>query len=152
MIPRKEMLNNYRKTLEAIERSIGNDITYNDQLEKYGNIYIPKTNNFLGVYPQDVIPNYTKYSKCCYIINTSPCNKQGEHWIGVWRENNKNYMYDSFGRNPERITPIFNSRVGGQVYYDDEKEQRDEENNCGQRTLSWLLCCCKYGIKNGIKI
>ena len=63
------MLKNYRSALNHIEKDIGNDITYNDQLEKYGNIYIPKRCNFLGVYPQDITPNYSKYDKCCYIIN-----------------------------------------------------------------------------------
>lgn len=146
------MLKHYEQTLNKIQKAVGNDITYNDQLEKYANIYIPKKYNFLGVYPQDILPNYQKYDQCCYIINTSPSTKEGEHWIGIWRENDKNYMYDSFGRNPERLTPLFNNRVGGLVYYDDEKEQRNEEMNCGQRSLAWLMCCCKYGINNGIKI
>jgi len=67
-------------------------------------------------------------------------------------ENNKIYLYDSFGRNPERLLPILNQNLGGNIYFEDVKEQRNEEMNCGQRCMAWLFCAHVYGIKNAIKI
>jgi len=154
------MLRHYNTVFDQVRRDLGNDITYNDQIEKYCRKTDIAKHNFLGVFPQDVSPEMiARYPNCCLIINTSKSNEPGEHWIGVWVEGtkakkggNRVYYFDSFGRNPEKITPLFNKGLGGNIIYDDDKNQRDCENNCGQRAISWLLCCCKYGVANAIKI
>jgi hypothetical protein len=147
------MLNKYEIILKKVISDLGNNITYSDVLDKYCKYVIPKKNNFLGVFSQDFDKDILKkHKQCCLLFNTSPSWKEGEHWLALWKENDKLYTYDSFGRNPERLTPILNKNLGGNVIYEDEKEQENHEMKCGQRSITWLLCCCKFGIENAITI
>jgi len=155
-ITKKDMMDNYNNIFNKVKHDLGNGLTYNDQIEKYCNKTALSKHNFLGVFAQDVNPNMIdSHDNCCLIINTSKSHEPGEHWISIWKESNptpKIYYFDSFGRNPEKLVPLFNGRLGGNIIYDDDKNQKDNEENCGQRSISWLLSCCKYGIKNAIKI
>lgn len=148
------MLHVYNTEVNNVIHAIGtNGITYNDQLENFCKRVIPQRFNFLGVFPQDFdqcIIN--RYTQCCLIFNTSQLSQEGVHWMALWKENNKKFMYDSFGRNPSKLVPFLNRGLNGGVYYEDEPEQKNKESNCGQRSIAWLLCCVKYGIKNAIKI
>jgi hypothetical protein len=153
ILSKKNILEKYEKIFNDIVNILGNDVTYNNQLEDLAKKTILNDHNFLGIFPQDFnncILN--DYKKCCLIFNTSPLNKSGEHWCGLWKENEKIYIFDSFGRNPQKLVPILHNNLGGNIYYDDDKNQKNNEANCGQRTLAWLICCVKYGIKNAIKI
>ncbi len=89
---------------------------------------------------------------CSAIINTCTSKQKGEHWCGVYKENGLVYFFDSFGRSPAKLTKIFNNRVGGSVIYDDTKVQQDRENNCGQRSIAFLICCSLYGPKLAVLI
>lgn len=146
------MLNIYNDILNKVTKDLGDGITYDDQIDKYCNsIKALKDYNFLGTHSQDfnIPPNNVN---CCYIINTSPSYKPGQHWTAVVHENNNIYCYDSFGRSPSRLLPIFNNNVRGGVIYDDTQNQKKNEFNCGQRCISFLITASKIGIKNAIKI
>lgn len=131
---------------------MGNGITFNDQLNNYcKNIKCLRDHNFLGVYAQEFKPPPNNVN-CCYIINTSPSYKPGQHWVSVWQEGGNIYTYDSFGRSPSKLLPIFNNHVNGGVFYDDTKNQKINEMNCGQRSIAFLITACDIGIKNAIKI
>jgi hypothetical protein len=54
------------------------------------------------------------------------------------------------------LVPIFlNSLKRGNFTYKDaeyDSEQKNNEDNCGQRVISWLMYAEKYGIKEALKI
>ena len=51
---------------------------------------------FEGTGPCDGLPRRPK-KKACYIVNTDPEGKPGEHWIALWLENNVCEVMDSYG-------------------------------------------------------
>ena len=51
---------------------------------------------FEGTGPCDGLPRRPK-KKACYIVNTDPEGKPGEHWIALWTENNVCEVMDSYG-------------------------------------------------------
>ena len=51
---------------------------------------------FEGTGPCDGLPRHPK-KKACYIVNTDPEGKPGEHWIALWTENNVCEVMDSYG-------------------------------------------------------
>ena len=55
---------------------------------------------FLGVFARDELPQDLKYP-CCFIINTAPRSKPGEHWLALYY-NHKGYcdFFDSYGMHP----------------------------------------------------
>jgi hypothetical protein len=128
---------------------LGNGITYGNNLEKLcRSLKIPK---FMGVFGQDMIPfDFSK--QCSYILNTAKSNQKGEHWVAIWQENGKIYVFDSFGRNINRLLPYFDKNVGGGIIYNDNKKQYDYQEDCGQRCISFLLLAKKFGIHNAIKL
>lgn len=127
---------------------MGNGVTYGSDLKKICKQLFP---NFIGVFAQDE-KQPDQYEKCCYILNTSNTNENGEHWVAVWNENNNIYVFDSFGRSIERLLPYFNNLMGGGIIYNDNKKQYDYQEDCGQRCISFLLLAQKYGIKKAIKL
>lgn len=121
----------YKDYMKILSPYIGNDTTYSDDLRKKGKKIFG--NKFLGVFASDEIPNLKNGQM--YIANLDTSNEPGSHWIAVYKKNNKNYVYDSYGRKSRNI---FNSifKKGGNVkdtQYD--AEQDENENNCGLRSI-----------------
>ena len=53
---------------------------------------------FGGTHPCDGIPDPAKVSHPQgFIVNTDPSDLPGRHWLGVWIEENKCELFDSFG-------------------------------------------------------
>ena len=53
---------------------------------------------FQGVYPAEKLPQSpTKTVRAGYIVNTDPAGEPGEHWLGLWKEQNKCEIFDSYG-------------------------------------------------------
>ena len=53
---------------------------------------------FHGVYPADQLPRSPHTSvRAAYIVNTVPAGEPGQHWLGLWTEQNKCYVFDSYG-------------------------------------------------------
>ena len=43
-----------------------------------------------GVYPADQLPRSTPTTvRAAYIVNTDPAGEPGQHWLGLWTEQNK---------------------------------------------------------------
>ena len=52
---------------------------------------------FQGVYPADKLPRSpTKTVRAAYIVNTDPAGEPGQHWLGLWTEQNKCEIFDSY--------------------------------------------------------
>ena len=53
---------------------------------------------FHGVYPADQLPRSPPTSvRTAYIVNTDPAGEPGQHWLGLWTEQNKCEVFDSYG-------------------------------------------------------
>ena len=111
-------------------------------------------NKFKGVYPSDKIPKLNKLQPYA-ILNLDNSSKPGSHWIAVAYDDNNNniVVYDSFGRNSQKIIPNLYNAYGGRVIDADyDSEQRIKEDNCGQRSLAWLVIADNDGIDDAIMI
>ena len=88
-----------------------------------------------------------KYS----IVNTD--NGVGEHWVSVYQERNNVFVFDTFGRKINILMPEFEkrARINGYIVYNAnkkyEREQKEEQNDCGLRCLAWLILTHSKGIK-----
>ena len=52
--------------------------------------------SFGGVFPCDKLPNHTR-ENVCYIFNTAPSHKKGEHWVAYYQTENTSDFFDSYG-------------------------------------------------------
>jgi hypothetical protein len=107
---------------------------------------------FKGVYPSNRIPILINNESC--IINTDPAGFPGTHWLSFYKCGEYLYCYDSFGRDLLRIIPdLFRVYPYRFVKYDKkDREQMDEEINCGARCVAWLLICYDYSPMDALKI
>ncbi len=132
----------YNMVLNHIVSKIGNDTTYNDTLDLLGKRLLGK--EWSGVYAVDKVkfPGNTKYA----VVNLDNSNEPGSHWTSwVKRSDGKIDFYDSFGRPAYKI---LNIKGKGKFNNSDlDKEQAIKENNCGQRSLSWLWVYKYFGRK-----
>lgn len=56
--------------------------------------------NFIGVFPRNFLPKRLKYP-CSFIINTDPADKEGQHWLAFYFDQNKHCeFFDSYGNSP----------------------------------------------------
>ena len=133
----------YLYCTDLVEQTLKtNQITDSKQLTDLGKTIFGKT--FLGAHARDAFPFTHMKPGDKGVINTHDTNMPGEHWVAVARgvkHTAKVYVYDSFGRRhlikPSHIKPL--PRGTRLVPVDDDKEQKDAENNCGQRCLAWLM-------------
>lgn len=55
---------------------------------------------FLGVFAADMVPKYRSNDSypLCFIVNTDPVNKPGEHWVAVYADSKSSVeFFDSYG-------------------------------------------------------
>jgi len=99
---------------------------------------------FVGVHARDKFPFPSLKPGDMGIINNQASNQGGEHWIGIARgvqEPSRVFVYDSFGRDniikPRQVKQL---PKGAQLEHTSTTaEQEDNEDNCGQRCLAWLM-------------
>ena len=114
---------------------LGNKVTYSNDLHRVGKKLLGK--DFVGVYPSDQIPRL-KNKQCC-ILNLDKSDQSGSHWIAVYRDGKTNLTYDSFGRKSSKIIPSLKNVEDA----DYDVEQMIEQEDCGARSIAFLLVC-KY--------
>lgn len=131
----------YLKILKLIEDALGKDSTTNTELDKVGKYVLG--DKYVGTFSSDEIPKM-KHGDCC-IVNLDDSSKGGSHWVGLYKDKNDVIVYDSFGRKSDKILkPVFNGN-GKVLDTDYDAEQSETEFNCGQRSISALIYCYKYG-------
>ena len=53
---------------------------------------------FYGVFPADRLPEVkNKKRKGAFIVNTDPAGEPGQHWLGIWTEDDACEVMDSYG-------------------------------------------------------
>lgn len=145
MTKREEAMKLYDQILKSVVMKIGDDTTYDRQLNGYGKAKLGV--KFRGVFPSDAIPKLNDLSRYA-ILNLDRSSEPGSHWVALAKENNHSYFYDSFGRKATKIIPNLVYSGNGRIINTDLKaEQKVSENDCGARSLAWLILFDKYGSK-----
>lgn len=146
----KKIMKIYNKVLKQIESMLGTDgSTYTDQLNKIGKEILG--DKYVGTFSSDKIPQLTDKHPYA-IINLDDSSSPGSHWVAIAQKNNIYYVYDSFGRKSSTILP---SLKGGKFKIKDsdrDVEQDILEENCGQRSMSWIVVFDQFGKKLALLI
>ena len=138
----------YKKLVEALVSHYDNETKTNTDLIQIGKvIFEPLGNNVIRNADYDFDKMDGEYS----IINTD--NGQGIHWLAVYQEHDKVYVFDTFGRDIKKLMPEFHARGKAQGYtivkankhYD--HEQKATQNDCGLRSLAWLILAKSKGVR-----
>lgn len=102
-------------------------VTNNKEVDSVG--YSLFGTKFNGTVPFD---RYDRKKEGYWVVNTHVSGMPGEHWFGIVVEKGQNpLVYDSFGRK------LINAK--GFEDTEQDAEQDVEEENCGARTLAFLL-------------
>ncbi len=106
--------------------------TSNVELDAYG---FQNINNYLGTFSKDTQP--TTKPGDSYIYNDMNKGRIGRHWIAVYHNpsDDKKYTYDSYNRN-----------LPGKDLGNGIPDQKYNQSNCGQRSITSLLMIQKYGV------
>jgi hypothetical protein len=139
----------FHKTLKQVQAEMRDwDETDNTQLAQFGEKHFGK--QFGGVFPEDYKVNFNS-NKCYYIFNNDKAGEEGCHWLGVY-VNHKDrtvYIFDTFNRQSSQMLPDvlieakkkhFKCKKGAL-----DVLQTDAQEDCGQRSLTYLLLVKKYG-------
>ena len=130
-------------TKKIIKMMNNNSTTSSNELNYYGNKLFGS--KFLGAFPFDISPQLKKNQSM--IINVDESNKPGSHWCGVFCINKKKYLvFDSFGRSSKKLLPKF-GKGDTIIDTDHDQNQKIKEQDCGQKSLSWLYVCYNDGVK-----
>lgn len=120
----------YKLYLKILEGVLGSEETSNEELDEIGKVLFP--DKWRGVFPSNgPWPRRSGYA----VVNLDPAGQPGSHWVAV----GDGMVYDSFGR----LNILKGS--GGLPQADLDVEQRDEEDNCGPRSLAWLMVMYEHG-------
>lgn len=143
----------FNELVDALANHYDNDTKTNIELIAIGNeVFKPLKNNVMRNADYDFYKMSNQYS----IVNTD--NNEGVHWVGVYQERNNVYVFDTFGRNIISLMPEFHkrARTNGYIIFKAngkyEHEQEDVQNDCGLRSLAWLILTHSKGINVTKKI
>lgn len=139
----------YKTLLRKVETKMGNETTFSNDLFVVAKSFLG--HKFKGIFTADQIPKLTKTQPYA-IVNLDSSYEEGSHWIALAKSGKKVIFYDSFGRPAKSILPLLKGEGTTIVNTEDDAEQKIEETNCGQRSLSFLLLFDKYGEKMALQV
>ena len=138
----------YNKLVDALESHYDNETKTNIDLVNIGKeVFEPLGDNVMRNADYDFEDMHGEYS----IVNTD--NGSGIHWTSVYQEHDKVYVFDTFGRDIKKLMPQFAKRAkveGYNIIKSNKKyeyEQEVKQNDCGLRSLAWLILAQSKGIK-----
>ena len=146
----------FKKYKSQYIRLLGNHALSNDELDDVCKSLFGS--KYRGSHPVD---SKFQMKPGMFIINTDIASGPGVHWVSLVLTKKTAYIYDSFGRSPEKTIPILYNRLRRAKYkikFDTkDKEQRATYKNrmvvnCGHACISFLLCAHKHGIRAAMKI
>jgi len=139
---RFKILKEYENNLEILEDILGNESTTDVELNHLGkNLFFER---FVGVFSADKMKRLKNNQMC--IVNTDDSKHSGKHWIACYKHRNKTYVYDSFDRDVKSLSKYWKNKHNW-VNANTHREQSYNENNCGPRSLAWLISFDKYKTK-----
>ena len=99
--------------------------------------------NFRGFFMRDDLPKKPRRNECG-ILNLDDSNGKGTHWAVFLKNGKDKFYFDSYGLPPPTELLKY---LGGQVYYNSERIQPDNEVFCGHLCLYVLKKTCNDGCK-----
>lgn len=124
----------YEKMRKKIATYIGHDgTTSREELDRAGRHFLK--GKYKGAFAADEQPELSKQQPYA-LINTKP--SPGEHWMAEALVDGETVRYDSFGEEHTDTDP--------------DAEQLASEDNCGQRSLAWLVVLNKLGLRDAMTI
>ena len=143
----------YNKLVDALETHYDNETKTNIDLVNIGKeVFEPLGHNVMRNSDYAFEDMHGEYS----IVNTD--NGTGIHWTSVYQEHDKVYVFDTFGRDIKKLMPEFakRSRTNGYIIVNAnskyDHEQEDVQNDCGLRSMAWLILTHSKGINITKKI
>lgn len=125
---------------------MGSQTTTTTQLENAGRALF-SSRFFRGVHPAKVdVPD--DGGAHFFIMNVMD-RPPGLHWVGIYRENGEEILYDSFGRKPTKSNDLRHF-VGMQTTEPDAEQpvsKAPDMQFCGQACLAFGRVCHKYGMR-----
>ena len=124
----------------------GDKSTYMNDLDRVGRKLLGI--KFKGVFPSDKIPKLNDLKPYC-ILNLDKSTESGSHWIALAKIHGKesSLCYDSFGRSNKKIIPALKNSGNGTIQDTDrDAEQEIIQQDCGARSLAFLVVLDKYGV------
>ena len=99
-----------------------------------------KDQNFLGVFPIDLIPMTALKFPCCLVVNTKPQDHKGEHWVAIVKtEDRKGIYFDSFGMPPYNLPEVGDVLENCTEWtFNNTRLQSSFSTVCGQYVLFFL--------------
>lgn len=94
---------------------------------------------FLGVFARDELPKHPSYPSC-FIFNTHPRSKPGEHWLALfYSENGFCQFFDSYGYPPSfyRLETYLTNTSTGWNY--NARRLQGNSDFCGIYSILFLL-------------
>ena len=91
---------------------------------------------------------------CYFVINTDKMNGTGIHWCSGIKKGKNVYLYDSYGRNSNKILKMFVNKLKKKGYkihnadLSDMDQKGHTSSSCGHRSISSLQIADKHGIKS----
>ena len=95
----------------------------------------------MGIYAWDTIPKMKNNQSC--IVNLDKSTESGSHWISLYKYKNKIYMFDSFDR---KISYFRKVDIDKNMY------QKNNQADCGQRSISFLALVEIIGLSDTLKL
>ena len=141
----------FNKVVAELEKAYGDGMKTNFQLIEIASHVFPqlKQNVFRNAdYDFDQMIN--RFA----IVNTD--NRKGVHWTATYQTGRTIYLFDSFGRSTKNLIPVFYKRAkkAGYMIIDTRhrREQKDYQQDCGLRSLAWIIIASSRGIQQALKI
>lgn len=141
MVNKYNILKQYNINLRLIENIIGNNATDNITINNLAKYLFNK--KFIGVFSSDAKFSLKNGQYC--IINNKPKGDKGEHWVAIAKKGNKTYYYDTFNRSLKKLSKEWINKDW--INCNSDIDQSENEENCGARSLAWLLSFSIHGEK-----
>ncbi len=124
-------------------KGVGNTTTYANDLRNYAKKEFGR--KFRGVFAADKIPKLRNGEMA--IINLDTSDMPGSHWVCAVKSNGKVLVYDSFGRETDKILRSIHKNNKNVQDTENDAEQHKKETNCGLRCIAFLKVFHNHGIE-----
>jgi hypothetical protein len=94
---------------------------------------------FLGVFPANLLPSPILFEPYCFIANTDPSGKPGNHWVAFYVEGNVCDYFDSMGLPPTHNIYFLNFLQNFPKYRWNNSRIQGSATTCGQYTVLFII-------------
>jgi len=104
-------------------------------------------NIFKKVLARNELPDKPGYPSC-YVVNTQPREKPGEHWLAIhFDDNGTGYFYDSYGMPPVFYGMQQYMKKNSNKFTWNMQRMQGLSNYCGFYCIFFLLFKCRNDLK-----